>query len=536
MKLTFLGAAHEVTGSGMLLEACGRKLMIDCGMEQGPDIYENQPLPVAPGELDAILLTHAHIDHSGLIPLFVKQGFSGPVYATTATAQLCDIMLRDSAHIQEFEAEWRNRKAKRAGGEPYVPIYTVEDAEAAVRLFVPHPYERMIHLCDGIDVRFNDAGHLLGSANLEVWVTENGKTELIVFSGDIGNTHPKLIRDPQPLRHADYVVMECTYGDRVHGPVADYIPLLADVLQKTFDRGGNVVIPCFAVGRTQLLLYYLHEVKAQGLVKGHDHFPVYVDSPLANEATNIFRKNIWDCCNERTLNLLRQGVNPVSFPDLVTSVSSEDSRAINEDRQCKVILSASGMCEAGRIRHHLKHNLWRPECTVLFVGYQTHGTLGRALLEGATSVKLFGDEIEVRARIQKLEGMSSHADSKGLINWLGNFEQKPKKVFVVHGDDAVCDAFTARLQTELGYDAAAPYPGGEYDFAGARWISEGNRTRKRPVPAAEDGGRPLSAAYHKLLAAGQRLLLVISHNKGGANKDLARFAGQINDMCDRWDR
>ena len=535
MKLTFLGAAHEVTGSCMLLEACGRKLLIDCGMEQGPDIYENQPLPMAPGELDAILLTHAHIDHSGMIPLMVKQGFSGPVYSTIATAQLCDIMLRDSAHIQEFEAEWRNRKAKRAGGQPYVPIYTVEDAMLAVQQFKPYPYGRVVHLFDGIDIRFNDAGHLLGSSNIEVWVTENGSTELIVFSGDIGNGRHEIIRDPQPLRHADYVVMESTYGDRSHGPRQDYIPILARVLQETFDRGGNVVIPCFAVGRTQLLLHFLQQIKAQGLVKGHDHFPVYVDSPLANEATNIFHRNIWDCCNERCLALLREGVNPLSFQDLVVSVTSEDSRAINADRSCKVILSASGMCEAGRIRHHLKHNLWRPECTILFVGYQTHGTLGRALLEGAQKVRIFGEEIEVRAHIQKLEGMSSHADSSELIGWLGNFEQKPKKVFVVHGDDAVCDSFTARLQTEFGYDAAAPYPGGAYDFAEARWVAEGNRQRKQPK-TLPGGERPLSAAFQRLVAAGKRLLQVIEHNKGGTNKDLGRFASQIDALCDKWDR
>lgn len=535
MKLTFLGAAHEVTGSCMMLEACGRRLLIDCGMEQGPDIYENQPIPVAPGELDAILLTHAHIDHSGMIPLMVKQGFSGPIYSTIATAQLCDIMLRDSAHIQEFEAEWRNRKAKRAGGQAYVPIYTVEDAMLAVQQFKPYPYGRVVHLFDGIDIRFNDAGHLLGSSNIEVWVTENGNTELIVFSGDIGNGHQKIIRNPQPLHQADYVVMESTYGDRTHGPNRDYIPLLAEVLQETFDRGGNVVIPCFAVGRTQLILHFLQQIKARGLVKGHDHFPVYVDSPLANEATNIFNRNIWDCCNDRCLAILREGFNPISFQNLVVSVTSEDSRAINADHGCKVILSASGMCEAGRIRHHLKHNLWRPECTILFVGYQTHGTLGRALLEGTPKVRIFGEEIEVRAHIQKLEGMSSHADSNELIQWLGNFEEKPKKVFVVHGDNAVCDSFSARLRSEFGYDAEAPYPGGEYDFAEARWIAEGNRQRKQPktLPGAD---RPLSAAFQRLVAAGKRLLQVIEHNRGGTNKDLGRFAGQIDELCDKWDR
>ena len=289
MRLTFMGAAHEVTGSCFLLSACGKTIMIDCGMEQGPDIYENQPLPMAPGDVDALLLTHAHIDHSGRIPLLVKQGYAGPIYTTEATAQLCDIMLLDSAHIQEFEAEWRNRKGKRAGKEPYVPLYTIEDAQNALKQFEPYQYGAVVHVCDGIEARFVDAGHLLGSASIEVKVTENGETRTLVFSGDIGNLDQPLIRDPEYLHEADYVIMENTYGNRIHGPKPDYISSLTRILQETFDRGGNVIIPSFAVGRTQELLFFLREIKNERLIKGHPDFPVYVDSPLANEATSIFQ-------------------------------------------------------------------------------------------------------------------------------------------------------------------------------------------------------------------------------------------------------
>ena len=289
MRLTFMGAAHEVTGSCFLLSACGKTIMIDCGMEQGPDIYENQPLPMAPGDVDALLLTHAHIDHSGRIPLLVKQGYAGPIYTTEATAQLCDIMLLDSAHIQEFEAEWRNRKGKRAGKEPYVPLYTIEDAQNALKQFEPYQYGAVVHVCDGIEARFVDAGHLLGSASIEVKVTENGETRTLVFSGDIGNLDQPLIRDPEYLHEADYVIMENTYGNRSHGPKPDYIASLTRILQETFDRGGNVIIPSFAVGRTQELLFFLREIKNERLIKGHPDFPVYVDSPLANEATSIFQ-------------------------------------------------------------------------------------------------------------------------------------------------------------------------------------------------------------------------------------------------------
>lgn len=530
MKLTFLGATHEVTGSCFYLEACGKKIVIDCGMEQGPNYFENQELPVAAGEVDFALLTHAHIDHSGMLPLLCKNGFKGEIHATDATADLCNIMLRDSAHIQEFEAEWRNRKAKRSGREEFVPVYTMDDAIAAIKSFVPHLYLEKFALCEGIEVRFVDVGHLLGSASIEVWITEQGATKKLVFSGDIGNLNQPIIRDPQYIDEADYVVMESTYGDRSHGPKPDYIPALTAVLQRTFDRGGNVVIPSFAVGRTQEMLYFLREIKQKKLVTGHD-FSVYVDSPLAIEATNIFRDNWQDCYDEDTRALLAQGVNPIQFAGLKVSVSAEESKMINFDTNPKVILSASGMCDAGRIKHHLKHNLWRPESTVLFVGYQAVGSLGRQIVDGAETVKLFGEPIEVKCEVGRLPGISGHADKDGLLAWVNAFSPKPRRVFVVHGDDDQCTAFTNTL-AELGFAATAPYSGTCYDLATDTCLVE-----KGPVPIRKDyATRRADTVFARLLACGQRLLTVIEHNKGGSNKDLSRFASQIESLCDKWDR
>lgn len=531
MKLTFLGATHEVTGSCFFVEACGKKFVVDCGMEQGPNYFENQELPIAAGELDFALLTHAHIDHSGMLPLLCKNGFKGEIHSTDATADLCSVMLRDSAHIQEFEAEWRNRKAKRSGKDEFVPVYTMDDAVAAINCFVPHAYNQKAALCDGIEVRFVDVGHLLGSSSIEVWITEEGKTEKIVFSGDIGNLNQPILRNPQYIDEADYVVMESTYGDRTHGERPDYIASLTEVLQKTFDRGGNVVIPSFAVGRTQEMLYFIREIKQKKLVKNHDNFAVYVDSPLAIEATNIFQENGRECFDEDTLALINEGVNPISFNGLKVSVSAEESKMINFDTQPKVIISASGMCDAGRIKHHLKHNLWRKECTVLFVGYQAVGSLGRAIVDGAETVKLFGEPINVAAEIAQLPGISGHADHDGLNAWIDHFKAKPKRVFVVHGDDAVCTKFTEELASR-GYEATAPYSGTCYDLGANTCLVE-----RGPVPIKKDyAQKRAETMFSRLLACGKRLLTVIEHNRGGANKDLARFASQIESLCDKWDR
>ena len=535
MKITFIGATHEVTGSCYYLEAAGKKFLVDCGMEQGPDYYENKDIPVPPGELDFVLLTHAHMDHSGNLPAIYAKGFKGPVYATEATCNLCDIMRRDSAHIQMFEAEWRNRKAKRQGKPEFVPAYTMEDALGVIRNFVGCPYETGIILGEGLRVKFIDAGHLLGSSSIEVNICEAGVEKTIVFSGDIGNKNQPLIKDPTYFRKADYVVMESTYGDRSHGERPDYVRLLADVIQETFDRGGNVVIPSFAVGRTQEMLYFIRQIKAEGLIHGHDNFKVFVDSPLANEATNIFGIHKYDCFDDEALELIRKGINPLSFPGLKISVTSEDSKAINFDDDCKVIISASGMCDAGRIKHHLKHNLWREDSTILFVGYQAEGTVGRALLEGAQEVKLFGEPVCVAAKICRMPGISGHADVNGLVDWIKAFEVKPQKVFVTHGEDTVTELFAARLRDEMNYDAYAPFSGTEFDLAEGEFLyeAEGVKIQK---PAALQKASKAAKVYEKLLALGYRLLSVIRKNEGCANKDLEKFSRDVQSLCDKWDR
>lgn len=535
MKITFIGATHEVTGSCYYLEAAGKKFLVDCGMEQGPDYYENKDIPVPPGELDFVLLTHAHMDHSGNLPAIYAKGFKGPVYATEATCNLCDIMLRDSAHIQMFEAEWRNRKAKRQGKPEFVPAYTMEDALGVIRNFVGCPYETGIILGEGLRVKFIDAGHLLGSSSIEVNICEAGVEKTIVFSGDIGNKNQPLIKDPAYFSKADYVVMESTYGDRSHGERPDYVRLLADVIQETFDRGGNVVIPSFAVGRTQEMLYFIRQIKAEGLIHGHDNFKVFVDSPLANEATNIFGIHKYDCFDDEALELIRKGINPLSFPGLKISVTSEDSKAINFDDDCKVIISASGMCDAGRIKHHLKHNLWREDSTILFVGYQAVGTPGRALLEGTQEIKLFGEPVHVAAKICRMPGISGQADVNGLVDWIKAFEVKPQKVFVTHGEDTVTELFAARLRDEMNYDAYAPFSGTEFDLAEGEFLyeAEGVKIQK---PAALQKASKAAKVYEKLLALGYRLLSVIRKNEGCANKDLEKFSRDVQSLCDKWDR
>lgn len=532
MKLTFLGAAHEVTGSCTLLEACGKRILIDCGMEQGGDTYENCQFPVLPGDVDAICLTHAHIDHSGMLPALVSKGYKGPIYATEATQKLCGIMLRDSAHIQESEAQWRNRKSQRSGEPAYVPLYTLADAEQTLRQFAGYPYEKPIDIFEGITVRFLDAGHLLGSACIHLTIREDGEERTLLMSGDLGNIDRPLIRDPQMPINADYVVTESTYGDRLHQQRPDYVGQLTQILQETFDQGGNVIIPSFAIGRTQELLYLLRTIKDSGAVRGHDGFQVYVDSPLAVEATRIYAGDMTDYYDQQTLALLAQGIDPITFPDLRLSVTSEESKLINFDQTPKVILSASGMCEAGRIRHHLKHNLWRKECTVLFVGYQALGTLGRKLTDGALSVKLFGEEIQVHAAIRQMDGISGHADRDMLINWLGSMSVPPKTVFVNHGDDRVCDCFAETVEQRLGIPAIAPYSGDGYDLRTGECIQKGIvvRTDRR------GGTKRAAEVYSRLADAGRRLLRLIDTMKGAPNKELAKLTDQINALCEKFKR
>ncbi len=532
MKITFLGAAHEVTGSSTLIEVGGRYILVDCGMEQGKDIFVNCEMPVDPEKIDYVLLTHAHIDHSGKIPKLYKDGYGGNVYATEETCDLCRIMLMDSAHIQEVESEWRNRKAKRSGEEQEEPIYNTKDAQLAISRLRGCRYGEKIQISENIVIRFIDIGHLLGSAAIEVWLKEGSIEKKVVFSGDIGNKNQPFINDPKPIRETDYLVMESTYGDRFHEVAPPGQDFLAEYIQRTLDRGGNVVIPSFAVGRTQEMLFFIRDIKEKGRVKGHDDFPVYVDSPLANAATAIFLQCSRECLDRETLALVDAGINPLMFPGLRVSETSEDSKMINTNIEPKVIISASGMCEAGRIRHHLKHNLWDEKNLILFVGYQTEGTLGRALLSGAKSVKLFGEEIVVKAEIGFLPGKSGHADKAGLTEWLSYFEKKPEMVFVNHGEATVCEDFTSYIKQE-GYRAFAPFSCTVFDLAQGEIteITEGIPVREEFTKKAKS-----RAMYNRLLTAVNRLEAIARKAEGMSNKDLASFSDQVAALGAKWDR
>ena len=533
MKIQFIGATHEVTGSCTLLEVGGRYYLVDCGMEQGVDVFQNIPLPVGANQIEAVFLTHAHIDHSGMLPKLWKDGFKGLIYATEATCSLCHIMLLDSAHIQESEAQWRSRKAERAG-EPLVePTYTVADAQGAIKCLRPCRYGERLRVAEGIEMRLTDIGHLLGSAAIELWLTEGDTTRKIVFSGDVGNINQPLLNDPKPVEEADYLVIESTYGDRYHDVNrGDAVAEMADCIQRAFDRGGNLVIPSFAVGRTQEMLYIIREICQKGLVKGHSRIPVYVDSPLAVEATGIFLQSHESNFDEETLAVLAQGVNPIWSPGVQLSVTAEESKLINMDPNPKVILSASGMCEAGRIRHHLKHNLWRSESIILFVGYQAEGSLGRRLQDGVKDVKLFGEPITVNAEIATLHGTSGHADKQGLLNWLAGFREKPGLVFVNHGEADSCEAFRSTLQ-EMGYRAEAPYSGTEYDLLTGKMTVY---TEGKPIDRVkvQKGTQRAQAVFDELVAAAEELLALVRRRRGNTNKDNSKLTSQIRSLIEKW--
>ena len=535
MKLEFLGAAHEVTGSCHYLEFADKHVLVDCGMEQGPDLYVNQEIPVNASTIDYVFVTHAHIDHSGLLPMLYNHGFRGQIFTTTATHQLCEIMLKDSAHIQMFEAEWKNRKAKRAGRPEVVPLYDMNDAVGVLGHFVSCDYHSVINVCEGLKVRFVDAGHLLGSSSIEMWISENTaegvEERKIVFSGDIGPGNRPLIKDPEYLASADYVVMEATYGDRTHETPPDYAVELARVIRDTFTRGGNLVIPAFSVGRTQEMLYFIRRIKMENLLPEFQNFEVYVDSPLAVEATTIFGKNVQDCFDDTALALVQQGINPIGFPGLRMAITSDESKMINFNDKPKVILSASGMCEAGRIRHHLKHNLWRKDSTILFVGYQVPGTLGNMLLNGAKEVKLFGETIEVQAKIENLPGISGHADVNQLTKWVSMFDPKPKRVFIVHGEDKVTEQFAAHIHEELGLEAYAPFSGDAFDLLTGACVAQGSREA-----VEKKSTRAVNNIFARLVAAGERLMTVIRKCEGMPNRELGKFADQINELCNKWER
>ena len=537
MKIQFIGAAHEVTGSCTLLEVNDRYYLVDCGMEQGIDVFQNVALPISPSQVDAVFLTHAHIDHSGMLPRLYKDGFRGIIYATEATAKLADIMLKDSAHIQMSEVEWKNRKAERSGDENQQPTYTLENAIGAIKLFRGVPYDQKITVAAGVDIRFTDIGHLLGSAAIEIWMREGESDRKIVFSGDVGNTNQPIIKDPAKVAEADYLVMESTYGSRNHERHTDTIEAFAELIDRTLSSGGNVVIPSIAIGRTQELLYAIREIKQRKLVKDVD-FPVYVDSPLAIEATEIFSKCDSACFDAETQSLIEQGVDPIrfpiKFPNLRLSVTVEESKRINETPEPKVILSASGMCEAGRIRHHLKHNLWRPQNLILFVGYQAEGTLGRNLIEGVQNVRLFGEDIAVRAEIKSLKGTSGHADQQGLISWLESFDKKPRTVFLNHGNEESIAVLTDELK-ERGYAVEAPYSGTEYDLV--KGIMTTYTEKKRVTAADVAKARSRKNSIHRdLVSQAEALLALAKRCESRPNKENAKFAAQIRALMDKWER
>jgi len=475
MRLTFIGGAQTVTGSCTLVETNAKKFLVDCGLPQGHDEKKiGLELPFKGSEIDYVFLTHAHIDHSGRLPLLVKEGFKGKIFATNATCDLCSIMLVDSGHIQEMESEWLSRKNIRAGKEAVEPLYTTEDAKKSLQFFQGYPYNQKIAVTDGIEIEFTDAGHLLGSSSIQIWLTKESEVRHLVFSGDIGNLDQPLIKDPIVMREADYVIMESTYGDRNHTQsryenqkesTLGRSQKLAQIIAETFERGGNVVIPSFAVGRTQELLYLLRNIISEKMLPHIEYLPVFLDSPLAIEATKIFSQNIEGYFDQEAMALVNKGLNPLMFDSLSTLVTADESRELNFRKESCVIISSSGMCEAGRIKHHLKHNLWRKESTILFCGYQAAGTLGRSIVDGAKKVTIFGEQIEVKASIRQLEGLSGHADQRGLIKWLEGFDlKKPRHVFVVHGDEKISQFFAGYLGSVLNIAAWAPEVGQSFDL------------------------------------------------------------------------
>ena len=486
MKITFLGATKQVTGSNFLVEAAGKKFLVDCGLFQGKgdtELQNYKELEYNPAQLDFMLLTHAHIDHSGRIPKLFKGGFKGPIFAHKATCDLCGIMLQDSGHIQEMESVWKNKKRVRKGEEPLEPLYTAQDAIDSLDIFTPVSYDEIIEIDENIHVRFNDAGHMLGSSIIEVWAKEDGKETKAVFTGDLGNNDIPLLGEPTMIEDADFLIMESTYGSRIHEKNLEKAEIFLDVVSETLDKGGTVIIPSFAVGRTQEILYEINKLKENRLdekfKKQYETLmkaPVYVDSPLAISATEIFRNNM-ELFDDDTKSRISMGDNPLEFPGLKFAQTADESKALNENKEPSIIISASGMCEVGRIKHHLKHHLWDPNSTVLFVGYQAPGTLGHSIVNGAEQVKIFGEEITVRARIEYIEGYSGHADQEWLMNFIYSFIKKPKHIFLVHGEEEAQEVLKNKILEEAGIGVTIPEWGETYDLD-----DEIKMTNKIPVP------------------------------------------------------
>ena len=473
MQITFLGATKTVTGSNFLVEGAGKKFLIDCGLYQGGSKEEeknDEPFLYDPKEIDFMILTHAHIDHSGRIPLLYNDGFRGAIYTQKATMDLCSIMLPDSGHIQEQEAEWKNRKRVRQGKNIVIPLYTAEDAEKCMEIFKPVNYDEIIEITPEIHIRFNDAGHMLGSAIVEVWINEDGQDKKIVFSGDIGNNDIPLLSSPTMIETTDYLVMESTYGGRLHNRNDEKANLFLNIVSETLEKNGTVVIPSFAVGRTQEILFEINKLKDkrddEEFRKKYEELmrvPVYVDSPLAISATEVFEENM-DLFDEETKAYIQKGNNPLEFPGLKFTRTVEESKALNESDESCIIISASGMCDVGRIKHHLKHNIWNPKNTILFVGYQAPGTLGYSIVNGAKKIKLFGEEVAVNARIEYIEGYSGHADQEGLLNFIYSFLKKPKHIFLLHGEPEGQEVLKNKILETTNLPVSIPSFGETYEL------------------------------------------------------------------------
>ena len=534
MKISFLGATKIVTGSNFLIETRNCKFLIDCGMFQGSKSINRmnyQPFSFNPNEIDFIILSHAHIDHSGRIPKLIKEGFKGSIYSTKATADLCSIMLPDSGHIQEIENEWDNRKRRRSGEKLREPLYTMKEAEESLRYFKPVLYDQKIALHEEVTLRFRDAGHILGSSIIELWIKEEkGKETKLVFSGDLGRRNRPILRDPYLIDEADYLIMESTYGNRLHPPSEDDTRELISIINTTLKRGGNVVIPSFAVERAQDIIYELNKYYSEYIKTEDQDFlsvPVYVDSPLTVSATEIFLRNP-DCFDEDTLKLINIGNNPLDFRNLKFTRTTEESKQINFSKESKVIISASGMCTAGRIKHHLKHNLWRKESSIVFVGYQAQGTLGRRIKEGEKVVKIFGEEIQVNAEIYSLEGFSGHADREGIIQWIKSFKNKPQKIFVVHGEEEATKEISRKIEEELKIKTHIPELGESVSIEGEKVLPSGRlkiNGKSKELREIEESIEKLKSIFWLTL---QRLEHKTDH--GVDSEELNNFKNKLIDI------
>jgi len=451
MKLTFLGAAGAVTGSCYLLQTSRHTLLLECGQVQGSAAEEalnRLPLPVPPDSIDAVVLSHAHIDHSGRLPLLHREGYDGPIYTHEATRALCGVMLRDSAYLHEKDADWENRKRRRKGLPLVKPLYTQADAERVMGQFVGLDYLERKEILPGIEVRLNDAGHILGSAIVEMWLEDQGQSRKLVFSGDLGSASAPVMNDPTVITGADLVMLESTYGDRNHRSFESTLDELRTIFKSAADSGGNVLIPAFAVGRTQDLLFLMAEHYGEWRL---DRWQVFLDSPMGIEATGIYSqfRRLYRA------ELFRDGQHWPVLPNFGVTASSGESMSLNRIESGAIIIAGSGMCTGGRIRHHLKHNVWRSECHVIVIGYQAQGTLGRRLVDGAPRIRLWQETIQVNARIHTVGGLSAHADQAGLLDWYGNFTARPP-VYLVHGEEKARLALTDQLQKRYGVEAHRP--------------------------------------------------------------------------------